>query len=73
MNTCYRCDGDHEPSVYAMDCVKYWNLRASKAESALRDLMPFVLEDYYGDCATPKFKAAVERAKILTASDPAAR
>jgi hypothetical protein len=28
----------------------------------LSDLMPFVLEDYYPNCATPAYKAAVEAA-----------
>lgn len=30
---------------------------------ALRDLMPFVLDDYYPNCATPDYKSAVEAAK----------
>lgn len=34
-------------------------------EKALRDLIPFVLEDYYSDYATPEYKAAVEQAKIV--------
>lgn len=28
----------------------------------LRDLLPFVLEDYFHECATPEFKAALEAA-----------
>lgn len=32
---------------------------------ALAALMPFVLDDYYPDCATPEFKEAVEKAKGL--------
>ncbi len=34
-------------------------------KKALSDLMPFVLEDYYPDCATPEFVSAVETAKEL--------
>lgn len=30
---------------------------------ALRDLIPFVLDDYYPNCATPDYKSAVEAAK----------
>jgi len=33
------------------------------ALTALRNLMPFVLEDYYEDMALPDFRAAVEAAK----------
>ncbi len=32
-------------------------------KSALANLMPFVLEDYYPNCATKDFKDAVEAAK----------
>jgi hypothetical protein len=37
-----------------------------KLQTALGDLMPYVLEDYYPNCATPGYKAAVEAAKALT-------
>lgn len=37
--------------------------RAEKLEAALRTLMPFVLDEYYPDCATQEYKAAVELAK----------
>ena len=30
----------------------------------LTDLMPFVLEDYYPNCATPAYREAVEAAKM---------
>lgn len=33
--------------------------------AALRNLLPFVLEDYFPDCATVEYKAAVEAAKAL--------
>jgi hypothetical protein len=39
-------------------------------ERALRNLMPFVLDEYYPDCAMPKFKAAVEAALSLTSEPP---
>lgn len=41
-----------------------------KLQTALCDLMPYVLEDYYPNCATPGYKAAVEAAKALTPNDP---
>ena len=31
--------------------------------NAISDLMPFVLEDYHENCATPAYRAAVETAK----------
>jgi hypothetical protein len=36
-----------------------------KAYKALQKLLPFVLEDYYPNCATPAFKSAVENAKAV--------
>jgi hypothetical protein len=37
----------------------------AKSHQALRDLMPFVLEDYHEGWATPAYKAAVENAKRI--------
>lgn len=34
-----------------------------RTRSALLTLLPFALEDYYPNCATPEFHAAVEAAK----------
>lgn len=46
------------------------DIRAMKKEvenirAALSELMPFVLEEYYPNCATEPYKKAVERAKSL--------
>ena len=36
------------------------------ARDALIDLLPYVEEDYIGDCATPTYKAAVEHARRVS-------
>jgi hypothetical protein len=36
---------------------------ALDARDALSELMPFASEEYYHDCATPDYKAAMEHAK----------
>ena len=43
-------------------------LESARRLKILRDLMPFVLEGYYPECATPEFKAAVEAAKAEVAT-----
>ena len=43
--------------------------RCAELQTVLSNLMPFVLEDYYPDCATPAFKEAVENAKALCDED----
>jgi len=35
----------------------------------LTNLMPFVLDDYYPNCATPAYRQAVEAAKALMQSE----
>jgi len=37
--------------------------RLAMCRDALKELMPFVLETYYPECATSEFKSAVENAK----------
>ena len=45
--------------------------KLAMCRDALRELMPFVLETYYPECATPVFKSAVENAqKALKATEP---
>lgn len=46
--------------------------RADELEFALRGLMFFTLEDYFPECATPDFKAAVEKAAGVLEIDLAA-
>jgi len=41
----------------------------NEARAALKELMPFVLEDYYPACAMPAYVHAVERAKACIADD----
>ncbi len=56
-----------DPTDYCDDCthrmLNYRDREIAKLRKVLTDLLPFVLEDYFGDCATPAFKAAVEAAK----------
>jgi hypothetical protein len=35
--------------------------RAEKLVDAMRQMWPFIADDYYPNCATPEFKAAVEK------------
>lgn len=46
--------------------------RNTELEQALGDLMPFVLDDYMPDFATPAFKAAVEKARAALRNPAAA-
>jgi len=36
-----------------------------KLDEAVRELMPFVLEDYYHECALPRYRKAVEKIRVL--------
>lgn len=45
--------------------------KLAMCRDALRELMPFVIETYYPECATPEFKSAVENAqKAIKATEP---
>ena len=50
----------------------FWKLQSGdhqnlldEALSIIEELMPFVLEDYWPNCATPAYKQAVEDAKAV--------
>lgn len=58
---------NHLPSVDAEFCRKL-ERESDRRLKILRDLMPFVLEGYYPECATQEFKAAVEAAKAEVAT-----
>ena len=54
------------------DSNLFWRLSSGDHQSLLEEaleiieeLMPFVLEDYWPNCATPEYKKAVERAKSV--------
>lgn len=45
--------------------------RLAMCRDALKELMPFVIETYYPECATSEFKSAVENAQeTLKATEP---
>jgi len=44
--------------------------RIGALERALKDLLPFVLEEYFPDMATPRYREAVEAAMIAVGQDP---
>src|SRR4026209_1944046 len=52
-----------ENKEYPQRYVDALNAEIARLKSVLANLMPFVLEDYYPDCATSEYKAAVEAAK----------
>ena len=56
----------HQKDRYAGKLLIEATVEIRKLQTALCDLMPYVLEDYYPNCATPGYKAAVEAAKALT-------
>ena len=41
------------------------NNELAECKAALQKLMPFILEDYYPNCATSEYKAAVEQALMV--------
>ena len=47
---------------WRLDSGDHLNL-LEEALEIIGELMPFVLEDYWPNCATPEYRKAVERAK----------
>lgn len=60
---------DYSPECVTADFARELERENAKLLTALRNLMPFVLEDYYPNCATPSYKAAVEAAKAITGTN----
>lgn len=48
-----------------VEIARELEIEGRKLRQCLTDLMPFVLEDYYPNCATAPYKAAVENAKAI--------
>ena len=54
----------HSEKIFESGFKKGWEANRN-AYLVLQKLMPYVIEEYYPNCATPEFKAAVENAKLV--------
>lgn len=53
------------PAFSALDDFRMLESSEKKTKSALRNLMPFVLEDYYPHLATDAYREAVDEAQRI--------
>ena len=51
-----------DDKITIKDVIDLQNDARSELVSVLKALMPFVMEDYYPNCAAPEYKKAVEAA-----------